>query len=192
MDELQDEFPCDGYDGQVYDIMGPGVDYVAPEHEVALNTVTYIQGVGMNMRTVSVPGSAVEMYMEVTEPYGVCACLPPAVWVFTGVATDGSVAVVHVLNGHDAVHLMRHPDHIFDGSQNGVGIMTSDLRLVPPEHGLEMVFQESKEHLASQGVPDLIEEGAIRYDEIAVTDLEDMFAKFFENEEGDGENSNGR
>lgn len=190
MDEIQEEFPCDGYDGQVYDIHGPGVDYVAPEHEVGMNAVTYVQDVGLSLRTVSVPGSAVEMFMEVTEPFGVCNCLPPAVWVFTGYGRDGTVAVVHVLNGHDAVHLMRHPDHIFDGSQNGVGIMTSVLNLVPPEHGLEMVFQESKEHLASMGVPDLIDDDAIRYDEIAATDLDDMFAKFFENE-GNDENLDG-
>lgn len=185
--EVSDEFPCEGYTGVHYEIQTAGVDYVAPEHEVGLNTVTYVQGVGLSLRTVSVPGSASEMFFEATEEFGTCDCIPPAVWVFTGYGTDGTVVVTHALNGHDAIHLLRHPDHLFDDSMQGVGLMTSELNLVPVDHGLEMVFHESKEHLAKMGVPDLIDDDAIKYDELSGVDMEELFAQFFQNEFQDGE-----
>src|SRR5210317_1792226 len=99
--EIDEEFPCENYTGVEYPIHSDVIDFVAPDNQVALTSITYVQGVGMNARVVSVPGSDHAMFFEETEAFGICGCAPPSVWLFTGVKADGSVHIVHILSVHD-------------------------------------------------------------------------------------------
>jgi hypothetical protein len=177
-DEL--ESLCPGYEGTVYGVSGDEIAFVAPDGVVGLNTVTYVQGVGMNIRTVNVPGSDAGMFFRETEDFGGCQCSPPALWVFTGIESDGTVHLYHTLSSHEAVHMLRHPDHLFNEIDSG-GIQENGLTLVAPEYGLDMVTRELVDYLDSLGVGDLKDDSEMSFKDIAEVDVEGLVAKFFEN-----------
>ena len=171
---------CPDYDGAEYEVDAEELAFVAASDEVALNSVTYVQDVGMNVRVVTVPGSSPEAFQHVTSQFGVCDCSPPSVWLFTGVSRQGTVHIVHTLSVHDAVHLLRPPDHLFEenGGVQGTATMPNKLTMVPATEGLSMVLRETQDHLAGMGVPGLAEEDGMTYEQVASTDVDEMIAKF--------------
>jgi len=168
---------CETYDGTEYIVSGEEVDFVSPSGSVALNTVVYIQGRGLNIRCVSVPGSDEHMFAEETEPFGICGCNPPAVWHFTAVSSEGHVRTYDTLDGHEAVHLLRHPDHLLEENYDGGGFATG-INLIPEEMGLNVVFRELQDAMIGIGV--LEDDGAIKVTEIQEVDTEELFNKFME------------
>lgn len=171
---------CENYEGTVYD--DPDQDeipFVYPEDSVALNTVVYVKGTGMNCRVVNLPGSDVQRWAEETGAMGLCDCSPPAVWSF--IAIDGTdVVEFNTLNTHEAVHLMQHPDHLFDADYKSDGAsLKGNLRMVPPIEGMLGVVGEMCDYLADRGVPGMREDGAMTYDEASGFDVDDFITNIF-------------
>ena len=170
---------CEGYDGIVFDDPETEVPFVYPEGSVALNSVTYVRGVGMNCRVVNIPATDADVWNVEAERMGLCNCSPPAVWLFT--AIDGTeVSTFHTLDTHEAVHLMQHPDHIFDKNYPGGGVsLRSDLRMVAAEHGMMGVVTEMCDYLAGRGVQGMRDDGGITYDEVVGFDVDDFTSQLF-------------
>jgi len=173
-------FDCTGYSGAVYlDDADTEVPFAMPEESVALNTVTYVRGQGMSVRVVAIPGSMHYAWRQETADYNVCSCSPPAVWHFTGYDPETQRIVSYdTLDVHEALHLMAHPDHMFDGGMSGGG-MHSELRAVPAELGLVMVMTEMTDFLDSRGVEGMREDGGFSYDDVAGFDVDSFVSDIF-------------
>lgn len=174
------QFPCENYEGPSY-LQDPEerLPFAAPDGRVALNTVVYIRGVGMSMRVVAIPGSHPDAWMREIAEYDVCGCSPPAVWHFTGIDGD-RVITFQTLDVHAAIHLLSHPDHMFDPAPDLEGGLLNRLRLVPPEDGLYLVMTEMTDYLADKGVPGMREDGELSYDEIKSFNADEFVTKIFE------------
>ena len=176
-------FPCENYDGATYMSDPDGkLPFATPDGRVALNTVTYIRGVGMSSRVVAIPGSHPDAWQREVQDYDVCGCSPPAVWHFIGIDGD-RVVTYNTLDVHAAVHLMCHPDHLFEQNPQLEGGLVSRLRLVPESDGLYMVMTEMTDYLADKGVPGMREDNELSYDEIKDFDVDELMSQIFgENE----------
>lgn len=175
---------CTDYKGAVYhDPVNDAMPFVSPERTVGLHTLVYVKGVGISYRVVSIPGSNQDAWYRETEGY-VCKCAVPAMWHFTGI--DGATVVTHdTLNVHEAVHLMAHPDHLFDGPDDNETGMRCNLALVPEELGMVGAVREFTGFLANHGVEGVSYEGEISYEEMVGFDPDELARQIFQ---GDGGN----
>jgi hypothetical protein len=179
-----EEFGCTGYTGVTYlDSTDEGVPFAMPDESVALNTIVYVRGQGLSVRVVSVPGSMQYAWRQETSGYDVCECSPPAVWHFTGYDPETQRIVSYdTLDVHEALHMMAHPDHMFDGGMSGGGLV-SELRAVPAGLGLVMVMTEMTDYLDSRGVAGMRGDGELSYDDVAGFDVDSFVADIFGKEE---------
>lgn len=174
------EFPCTDYHGAIYmNEPDEKLPFATPEGRVALNTITYVRGVGMSIRVVAIPGSHPDAWFREIEDFDVCGCSPPSVWHFTGIDGD-RVVTYNTLDVHGAVHLMCHPDHLFESTPDLHGGLVSRLRLVSESDGLFMVMTEMTDFLADRGVPGMRDEGELSYEEIVSFNADDLMSQIFE------------
>ena len=169
---------CPDYDGVVYLSEKDNVEFASPMNAVAMTNVVYVQGKGMSVRTLNIPGSDAAMFKEETSG-SLCDCMPPAVWHFTGIGALGEVIDFSTLDGHEALHLMHHPDHLFemefDNTSFGIGY---DLTLLDSTYTIDLVFKEMVDTLTAQGA--LPDDGSIKVTDVNTVDLDEMYSKFME------------
>ena len=124
------------------------------------------------------------MFAEETQGLA-CDCMPPAVWHFTAIGGLGEVVDFSTLDGHHALHLMHHPDHLFDHDFNHVMGVGYDLKLLDNSYTIDLVFKEMVDTLAAQGA--LPDDGSIKVTEVAEVNLDEMYDKFMEILKGDND-----
>lgn len=168
---------CEGYTGAVYhDPLNDPLPFVSPEGQVGLHMITYVKGVGVSYRVVAIPGSNNDAWYREAADY-VCGCAVPAVWMFTGI--DGEHVVTHqTLDVHESVHLMSHPDHLFEEGFESTGL-SQRLVFVPETAGMVGAVRELTGFLQNHGVDNLGDEDAISYQEMADFDADEFARHLF-------------
>jgi hypothetical protein len=179
MSEMSDFYAeaCPDYNGVVYLSEGDNVEFASPLNAVALTSIVYIQGDGISVRTLNIPGSDAAMFAEETQGIA-CDCMPPAVWHFTAIGVLNEVVNFSTLDGHHALHLMHHPDHLFEPEFNhpmGIGY---DLKLLDNTYTIDLVFKEMVDTLTAQGA--LPDDGSIKVADVSNVNLDEMYDKFME------------
>ncbi len=172
------------YEGADYSQNGlQGIGIPGPQYGVAHNTVTYVRGQGLSIRMVTIPGSDQNMFLEETAQLGLCNCSPPCVWLFVGVdPATGQVAQVQTLDGHEAAHLLQHPDHLFEDDLH-TWVFDAQPVLVAESEGLGMVVAELEDWLRRNGSHiEGHQEDVLGWSDVTSVDIDELAKKFFENE----------
>ena len=186
MSELADFYAeaCPDYNGVIYMSDKDNVEFASPVNAVAMTNIVYIQGQGLSIRTLNIPGSDAAMFFE--EANGmICDCMPPAIWHFTAVGADGQVIDFSTLDGHHALHLMHHPDHLFEPDFNHTMGIGYTLNLLDNSYTIDLVFKEMVDTLTEQGA--LPDDGSIKVTDVTNVDLDEMYDKFMNILKGDND-----
>ena len=158
--------------------------------------VTYIQGRGMSVRVVAVPGSSEKQFAIDSADAGLCGCslIAPAVWTFTVIPADPGAPVKQAvsIDVHEATGYLEEPEQLLTMEEGWHGTtLMSDLSLVTDDGSetLSMLMAEMHGSLVRSGVdPELLgmEEDAVTSDEVAGFDVDAFLALLRDEPDDDG------
>lgn len=165
------------------DDMDGQVEMAHPTGYVAAMSVLYVQGAGISMRIVAVPGSAAEMFAAEQGPTGAlceCSLETPTLWAFTAYSPARSVTV-HTIDIHEALALVKDPEVMFNMPEGWDNLsLVSELSFVPDGESMTVAFQEMHQALSRAGVPAAmlgLDEGAISVSDVQEFNVEEFLSR---------------